>query len=214
VVSIALVRVPKPHLVRVKPVETIKCFKPQPSLSSRQLRPCPRIGLRRRAANSLGLARWSDLQGAATKPGRRRERSVSACVRSADLRCDARRAPRAARAWISERARTSSETPPIRLLASSVCTEPIEQPESVPFTGLSEVEPAGIEPATSCLQIRTTGSPAVAADDQTSESADDNPDLAPSFAVVCGKCLPPACPLCVDRQSDGGVAALDHWQPR
>jgi hypothetical protein len=41
------------------------------------------------------------------------------------------------------------------LLAPSACTEPIEQPESMAFTGLFEVEPAGIEPATSCLQSRS-----------------------------------------------------------
>jgi hypothetical protein len=63
------------------------------------------------------------------------------------------------------------------------------------FPGSSVVEPAGIEPATSCLQIRTTGSSSVATPDQTGESEDDDPDLARSFAVVCGKCLPPACPL-------------------
>jgi hypothetical protein len=40
------------------------------------------------------------------------------------------------------------------LLASSVCTAPIEQRESTAFTGLFGVEPAGIEPATSCLQSR------------------------------------------------------------
>ena len=38
------------------------------------------------------------------------------------------------------------------LLAPSVCTNLIEQPESMAFTALFAVEPAGIEPATSCLQ--------------------------------------------------------------
>jgi hypothetical protein len=40
------------------------------------------------------------------------------------------------------------------LLASSIRTAPIEQPETVDFAGIFGVEPAGIEPATSCLQSR------------------------------------------------------------
>jgi hypothetical protein len=59
------------------------------------------------------------------------------------------------------------------------------------FVGNPKVELVGIEPTTSCLQIRTTRSSAVATDDHTGESGDDDPDLAPPFVVVCAKCLPP-----------------------
>jgi hypothetical protein len=41
------------------------------------------------------------------------------------------------------------------LLALSVCTNLIEQLESMAFIALFGVEPAGIEPATSCLQSRS-----------------------------------------------------------
>jgi hypothetical protein len=78
------------------------------------------------------------------------------------------------------------------------------------------MEPAGIEPATSCLQIRTTGSSVVATGDQTGESEDDDPHLAPSFAVVCDKCLPLACLLgwCAAREVDPGVGTPDPHRSR
>ena len=84
--------------------------------------------------------------------------------------------------------------------------------ESAVNKGDSPVEPVGIEPTTSCLQIRTTGSSAAAADDQTGESGDDDPDLAPSFAVVCGKCLPPACLLGVAPPAPGSKGGRDERQ--
>jgi hypothetical protein len=78
------------------------------------------------------------------------------------------------------------------------------------------VEPAGIKPATSCLQIRTTGSSVVATDDQTGGSEDDDPHLAPSVAVVCDKCLPPACLLgwFAAREVDPGAGTSDAYRSR
>jgi hypothetical protein len=84
------------------------------------------------------------------------------------------------------------------------------------FPGISGMEPAGIEPATSCLQIRTTGSSAVATDDQTGESADDDPHLASPFAFLCDKCLPLACLLgwWATREADPGASAPDPCRSR
>jgi hypothetical protein len=82
------------------------------------------------------------------------------------------------------------------------------------------MEPAGIEPATSCLQIRTTGSSAVATPDQTGDPGDEDPDLARPFAVICRKCLPPACPLSLrpraemDARSRVAAAAQTHRSRR
>jgi len=62
-----------------------------------------------------------------------------------------------------------------------------------PTRSSSGASEPGSKPVTSCLQIRTTESSTVAANDQTGDSADDDPDLARSFGGVCRKCLPPAC---------------------
>jgi hypothetical protein len=50
--------------------------------------------------------------------------------------------------------RVLAESSACLLLASSACTEPIEQSIMVDLAGTLSVEPAGIEPATSCLQSR------------------------------------------------------------
>jgi hypothetical protein len=48
--------------------------------------------------------------------------------------------------------RILAESSACLLLASSACTEPIEQPVMLHLAGTLLVEPAGFEPATSCLQ--------------------------------------------------------------